>query len=78
MTTYSEFRHYSPLIDAEAVRISCWDSRGGEFWMLIPAADGRRYRERRNEALDAIAIAIADKLEPGQVQVVKPEEDAFA
>lgn len=69
---YHEFRSYSPVHDAEMIRISVFDARGAEYFILIPAADGRRYRERRDEALEDIDTAIAQKCEPGQVVVSAP------
>lgn len=41
--------------------------RGGEFFVIIKADDGRRYREKRDEALSMIKEAIEAGLEPGQV-----------
>lgn len=66
--SYSEFRFYSPVLDAEAIRISMPGKQPNfEFFMIIPAADGRRYRERRDEALELIELAIREGLEPGEV-----------
>lgn len=49
------------------IRLSMVDDRNGEFFMFIPAEDGRRYRERRDEALETIQTAINAKLDPGEV-----------
>lgn len=38
-----------------------------EYFCIIPASDGRRYRERRDEALDLIEMAIRQGCEPGEV-----------
>lgn len=64
---YSEFRFWSPVLDAEAVRISMQGGQGTEYFMIIKADDGRRYREKRDEALSMIEEAIEAGLEPGQV-----------
>ena len=64
---FSEFRFYSPILDAEAIRISMVNARNAEFFMIIKADDGRRYREKRDEALSMIEEAIEAGLEPGQV-----------
>lgn len=65
---YSEFRFYSPIMDAEAIRISMPGKRpNSEFFRIIRADDGRRYRERRDEALTLIQMAIEGGYEPGEV-----------
>lgn len=64
---YHEFRSYSPLHDCEMVRISVFNERGAEYWMGIPVTAPKKYRERRDKALEAIDYAIEHKLEPGQV-----------
>ena len=68
---FSEFRFYSPLTDQEMIRVSMSNERSngfyGEFFTIIPASDGRRYRERRDEALNLIMTAIESGLEPGEV-----------
>lgn len=68
MPAFSEYRFYSPTVDAEVVRISMSDAQGGEYFMIIKAADGRRYRERRDEVIELIQQAIAQKLQPGEVR----------
>ena len=40
---------------------------GTEFFRIIRAEDGRRYRERRDDALSLIQQAIDADLEPGEV-----------
>lgn len=65
--SYSEFRSYSPLYDAEVIRVSMADKLGREFFHIIPALDGKRYRERLEEALELIESAISQGCEPGEV-----------
>lgn len=43
------------------------DARNGEFFLFLPAYDGRKYRERRDEALDTLQGAISAGLDPGEV-----------
>lgn len=69
VTTFYESRGYSPLVDAVMVRLTVFDKPGREFFMMLPSENGRRWRERRTEALDAIQSAIAQGLEPGEVKV---------
>lgn len=69
MTTYSEFRFYSPLLDSEAARLSMANERGQEYFSVIPAeVSGKAYRAARDEALDLIEHAIMVGLEPGEVR----------
>lgn len=63
--TFSEFRFWSVLHDKDMVRISM--AHNGEYFVMIPATDGRRYRERRDRALEMIQQAIDAGLEPGEV-----------
>jgi hypothetical protein len=69
VSTYSEFRFWSPMMNCEAARLSMWDKNGGEFFVHVPTDEGRRWRERRNRALDVIQQAITDGLQPGEVIV---------
>lgn len=39
----------------------------GEYFAYIKAEDGRKLRERREEALDLIEAAISQGCEPGEV-----------
>lgn len=71
MSGYHEFRSYSPLHDCVMVRISVFDARDAEFFMLIPESAPKRYRERRDRALQDIDYAIEHGLEPGEVRVVE-------
>lgn len=69
MSIYSEFRYYSPISDRDMVRLSMTDKHNREFYMAIPENEGKRYRERRDEALMHIQTAIEAGLQPGQVRV---------
>lgn len=66
---YREFRFYDGMNDRQAVRLSVASPRGGEFFMILPRENGRRWRERRTEALGFIAEAIERGLNPGEVVV---------
>ncbi len=68
MNGYRQFRFYSPTLDAEAVRLSMANEAGQEYYMIVAASEaGRRWRERRDEALAAIDDAIGRQDEPGEV-----------
>lgn len=69
--TYHEYRSYSPLHDAEMVRLSVFDARGAEYFMMLAA--GRKYRDRRLQALDDIDYAIQRGMQPGEVRVTTAE-----
>lgn len=49
------------------VRVSMVNDRFGEYFIYIPASDGRKYRERREEALETLQAAINAGLDPGEV-----------
>ena len=62
--------YYDARLDGEAVRLSGFDHRGGEYWiseLIAPAGKSRRLQQER--ALSAISEAIDAGLEPGQVIV---------
>lgn len=50
------------------VRISMSNERGGEYFVMIPADDGKSYRAQRETALIMIEQAIQAGLEPGEVR----------
>jgi hypothetical protein len=60
--TYSEFQQYSPLEDEQVIRLSVVYN-GREFFALLTAEP--RWRDRRNRALDCLAMIVADGGEPG-------------
>lgn len=69
MSGYREFVYWSPTLGRKAARLSMVDSRGGEFFAVVPADDVALYRKRRAEALDAIELAIAVGEPPGEVEL---------
>ena len=52
------------------VRLSMVDKHNREFFMTIPERGAKKFRERRDEAIDAIQEAISLGLQPGQVHLV--------
>jgi hypothetical protein len=76
---YQEYRHWSPLMGCEAARLSIVGgdkaveihgegARTAEWYAIISAdVAGRKYREARTAALDAIEEAIAEGEPPGEV-----------
>lgn len=69
MAGFREFAFYSPFLDSEAVRLSVYDQRGSEFFMIVPMEDGKAWRKRRDEALGIIGEAIDAGLQPGEVRL---------
>ena len=67
MSVYREFRFFSPLDDAESVRLSMADTQGREYFTIIEASYGKRWRERRESALVAIEEAIEAGWPPGEI-----------
>lgn len=66
---YREFFFYSPFLDSEACRLSVYDARGSEFFMIVPVEDGKAWRPARKQALEDIETAIEAGLQPGEVRV---------
>lgn len=64
---WQQLRFWSPTLGTDAVRLSVVDDRGGEFYRIIPAVVGRKYREERDRVLDELEDAIASGAEPGEV-----------
>ena len=67
--TYNEFKFWSPLLGADAARLSMADEAGSEYWMIVPNNGGKAYRDKKLSALDAISTAIQIGLEPGRVTI---------
>ena len=67
---YREFRSYSPMQDRMTARISIAGPQAREYFATIRADEvGSRYRKRRQKACEAIAAAIAEGSEPGEVEL---------
>lgn len=66
-----EYRFWSPVLGEDAVRVSMFDDRGGEFFMVVPDRGSREYRLARFEAAEALDQAINEGLEPGEVRVLQ-------
>lgn len=71
---YRELKFWDGMNDRKAVRLSVADERGGEFYMILPRENGRKWRERRDEALGIISEAMSLGLEPGEVRENEPAE----
>lgn len=69
MSAFHELRAYSPLYDAEVVRLSLFDKSGGEFFALVPNPNRKGWRDRRNLILDSIDDAMMRGDPPGEVEV---------
>lgn len=59
------------MLDADVLRLSVADERGGEFFVLMPCpSQGKSLREAKRAALENIHEAIAIGLDPGEVRPV--------
>ena len=73
--TFSEHRYWSVFHNTRVARLSMADAWGGEHFAIIPTdrmrADEpkRSWRERRDEALEAIAEHIGAGAPAGEVSV---------
>lgn len=65
---YQEFRAYSPTYGCEVSRFSMFDKNGAEFFIMLPTSAGKKWRETRTKAVEAIADAISRGDEPGEIK----------
>jgi hypothetical protein len=69
MRTYSQFRFWSPYLGCEAVRLSMFDSHGGEFFKIISADNAKTFRKVRDIVVNKLAAAIDNGDQPGEVHI---------
>ena len=65
MITWSERTYYSMDLDCQVSRVSGFDDRHQEHWLVIET--GRGYRDRRTAAVEKIMASIEAGDEPGEV-----------
>lgn len=68
MPNYTEFTQWSVIHDSMIARVSMTDNHGREFFAILPDYGERGYKERKAEALDALAYAIESGMQPGEVR----------
>jgi hypothetical protein len=67
---YRSFRFWSPVLGCHAERLSMFDTKGGEFFVVLPlSGTSKQNRMDKQKALDAIADAIEGGKQPGVVNV---------
>jgi hypothetical protein len=66
MITWTERKYFSLQHDAHVSRVSGFDDKHLEFWMVIDT--GKGYRDRRTAALERIMEVIADGKLPWEVK----------
>jgi len=66
---FQEYFFWSPIMDADACRLSMCDAHGREFFCIVPYDDGKAWRARRDEYLGYITQAIDAGLQPGEVRL---------
>jgi hypothetical protein len=69
VVAYREFRFWSPMLGANAARISVPDERNAEHFAIIVANSGKELREARSRALDAIMAHIEAGYAAGEVNI---------
>jgi hypothetical protein len=65
----SEFFYWSPVLGADAARISMANEDGAEYFVIIEKVDGVQWRNDKQEAIEALQRAIDEEREPGEVSV---------
>lgn len=66
---YNELSFYSPLLDADACRLSVVDANGGEHFAIVPIEEGKSWRMARSKALGYIVDHIEAGHDPGEVML---------
>lgn len=67
----TEFRYWSPVAGLDVVRLSAFNQHGHEYWMAIEDSGGQGFRTARQDAAEALSIAIEQGLSPGEVRVLQ-------
>jgi len=55
------------MLGEEALRISCYNERGHEYFMIVSAENGKKLRQLRQEAAEKFHDAIQSGQDPGEV-----------
>lgn len=67
--TLTEYRFWSVLLGAQAVRFSMFDATGAEYYMIKAVPAGKGYRKMREDVAELLSMAIEQGLDPGEVVV---------
>lgn len=62
-----EYRFWSPILGVEALRISYYNDRGHEYFVIVPAENGKGLREMRQRAAERFYDAVQSGQNPGEV-----------
>lgn len=63
-----EYRFWSPHLGEQALRISCYNSHGHEYFTIQPACRGKALRELRQRWAEKFYDAIQLGQDPGEVR----------
>lgn len=67
----SEYHFWSPVLGARAVRLSLFDERGSEFFVVAARPQsGQSYREWRDKNVTRMMAAIRMGREPGEMKEI--------
>lgn len=66
LITWSDRAYYDINRDEHVARVSGWDDKHQEHWMIVET--GKGYAKRRTEAIERIMSAIEEGHEPGEVE----------
>ena len=65
----TQFQYWCPTHGQEIIRISMADELGQEYYTVLTELDGRAGRDMREQAIEALASAIENGDEPGEVEI---------
>jgi hypothetical protein len=67
---YTQYNYWSPILGANACRLSMRDARGSEFFAIVPHVDGKAWKDIRIATLTLIQEALDEGRDPGPVSNV--------
>jgi hypothetical protein len=63
-----EFNFWSPILGADAVRLSMVNERGEEYHCIIERLEGSAWKAAKTEACEALQQAIDEGVKPGEIR----------
>jgi hypothetical protein len=64
-----EYRFWSAILGGDALRISYYNSRGHEYFCIVPAESGQALRDLRQRAAERFYDAVSSEQDPGEVKL---------
>lgn len=62
------YEFWSPILGADAVRLSMVNAEGSEYFAIIERLEGRAWQDRKREACEALKQAIDEGVRAGEIR----------